>query len=77
MCREGAAADLAPRRPDQLAGELTALGVEAAVTGRSVRAWLPGHEDGAIVVVPVWMADRRRRLRRRRAWWWQPGNPYG
>ena len=68
-------------RTRKLAAALAALGVEAALTGRPVRAWLPGHQDSAIVVMPIWMADRSGRPWRRRLprplWWWQRGNSSG
>jgi hypothetical protein len=40
------------RKTRQLADTLTALNIEAAVCGRSVRAWLPCHKDSAILVMP-------------------------
>jgi hypothetical protein len=58
-------------RTRQLADTLTALDVETAVCGRSVRAWRPSHQDSAILVMPRWIADRRHPLLWRRVWWWQ------
>ena len=61
----------------QLAGTLTALEVETAVCGRSVRAWRPSNEDSAIMVMPRWITDRRHPPLRPRVWWWQRGNSSG
>jgi hypothetical protein len=65
------------RTTRQLADTLTALDVDTAVCGRSVRAWLPSHQDSAILVMPRWMTDRRHPALRRRVWWWQRGNSSG
>ena len=74
------------------ADTLAALGMNAEVRGRPVRAWLPGHQDRAVLVTPKWMAGQRHRrwrhrvwrrrawrhrVWRRRVWWWQRGNASG
>src|SRR5260370_2599811 len=38
----------------ELAGGLAGLGAEAQVTGREVRAWLPGREFISVRIAPVW-----------------------
>jgi hypothetical protein len=65
------------RTPRDLADALAVRGVAAQVSGRSVRAWLPGREGTAVWVVPGWHVEPGRGWLRRRVWSWRRGNSSG